>query len=291
MKKRGQILSYHALIELALLVFITAAFFYFHKTVQDNTVFEKSYVSRDIALLLETVQSVPGDVTIYYSQPQFDVGKYNYDFSDNLIQIYEENILTSMYYPYFLDLSLTAPLPAFEKPAAFAITKKCNILNINEHTSIKRKKSVELTCLCNVSTKNNTLSLSVAGDSDTSKIQSYIINNPVIKFTKKYKESTKDTSLVLILSSGPEAEITAYYPINDDGQSEELACILANALYKDIVDSVPDAIVECPRKSSDNALLVNTDGLAVELVIGKDLLSKTDILNSAIKKGLDEYYE
>ncbi|MFA6888280.1 MAG: hypothetical protein WC254_02180 [Candidatus Woesearchaeota archaeon] len=291
MKKRGQILSYHTLIELALLIFIAAGFLYFHKSVQENTLFEKSYVSRDIALLLETVQSAPGDVVMYYSQPQFDVGKYNYDFSDNLVHVYEDTILTSVYYPYFLDLSLTAPLPVFEKPAAFVITKKSRILEIGESASLIEKKSDELTCPEYASTKKQQLSLAVAADSDTSRIQSYIINNPLIGFAKKYKESTEDTSVVLILSSGTGAEINAYYSTTDDGQSEKLACILVNTIYKNIISSVPNALVEYPEKSSEETLSINPEGLAVQLVIGEDLLSESAILNSALKTGLEEYYE
>ncbi|MEK6921888.1 MAG: hypothetical protein AABX82_08415, partial [Nanoarchaeota archaeon] len=75
MKKRGQ-LSHQVIIEIVLLVLITATFFYFHKTVQENTLFEKSYAVRDIALLMETTQSAPGEIELYYTQPTFDIGKY-----------------------------------------------------------------------------------------------------------------------------------------------------------------------------------------------------------------------
>ncbi len=288
--KRGQLISYHALIELVLLILIASAFFYFHKTVQENTVFEKSYVARDIALLIETSQNIPGDATIYYSQPEFDIGKYNYDFSDNLFKVYEENILSSIYYPFYLDKKLTTDLPALEKPAAFVITKLHSVFDIKEYGSIK-KENPALTCPDYSSTKKQQLSMAVTADSKTAQLQSYLLNNPTIQFTKKYKEPTEKTNIAIVFSSESGKTIQAYYPITDDGQSEKMACILANAVFNEITAKISDAIVEYPKRTSDDTLLINKEGIAVQLVIGEELLTETATINSALKKGLEEYYE
>ena len=291
MQKRGEIkLNYEVLIELVLLIVITSAFFYFHKTVQENTVFEKSYVARDIALLMETSQSVPGDVTAYYSQPEFDVGKYNYDFSDNLFKVYEQNILSSIYYPFYLDKTLTAPLPAFEHPAAFVITKLHRVFEIKEFGSITQKNPA-LTCPEYASTKKQQFSLAVVTDADTAQLQSYLLNNPTILFAKKYKEPTEETNLVIIFSSESGKTIQAYYSNTDDGQSEKMACILANAIFNSITTKISEASVEYPETSSDDTLLLNKNGIAVQIVIGKDLLTESTTIKSALKTGLEEYYE
>jgi hypothetical protein len=291
MQKRGEIkLTYDVLIELILLIAITIAFFSFHKTVQEDTVFEKTYVARDIALLMETSQSVPGDITAYYSQPEFDVGKYNYDFSDNLFKVYEENVLSSFYYPYYLDKTLTAPLPALEHPAAFVITKLHTVFEIKEFGSITQK-NLALTCPEYASTKKQKLSMAVAADADTAQLQTYLLGNSLLSFAKTYKEPTEETNLVIIFLSQPGKIIQAYYPTSDDGQSEKMACILANAIFNSITTKIPDAAVEYPQQSNDEMLRINPEGIAVQIVIGNDLLTESATVKSALKTGLGEYYE
>jgi hypothetical protein len=289
MHKRGQLISYHALIELVLLIFIASAFFYFHKTVQENTVFEKSYVARDIALLLETVQAVPGEIIVYYNQPEFDVGKYNYDFSNNLFTVSEENIATSIYYSYFLDKTLTAPLPTFQHPAAFVISKTHSILEILEYASLKQENPA-LTCPNYASTKKQQLSIAVVADSSTAQLQNYLINNPTILFAKKYKEPVEETDLVIVFSAESGKTIEAYYPTGDE-QSEKIACLLANSIFNEIIAKIPDAIIEYPERSSDDMLHINSNGIAVQIVIGEELLAESTSIKNALKSGLEEYYE
>ncbi len=290
MQKRGQLISYHVLIELVLLIFIASAFFYFHKTVQENTVFEKSYVARDVALLMETSQSAQGDVVVYYSQPEFDVGKYNYDFSDNLFRVYESNVLSSIYYPYYLDKTLTAPLPAFEHPAAFVISKLYPIFEIKEFASLKEEK-VSLTCPDYASTKKQQLSMAIMADADTAELQTYLLNNPTIPFAKKYKDPVEDTNVVIIFSSDSGKSISAYYPSTDDGQSEKIACLLAKNIFNEIIAKIPGATVEYPDTSSLDTLQINKNGIAVHIVIGDELLSESTVIKTALKTGLEEYYE
>ncbi len=289
MQKRGQ-LSNEVIIEIVLLVFIAAAFFYFHMTVQENTLFEKSYASRDMALLLETSQSVPGDTQVYYSQPTFDVGKYSYSFTNNLLQIYEPgNPLSAIYYPFYLDQSLQNFISTFEQPAAFLISKQKGNLEVLEHGTVTQEKQKTLTCPAVVSTKIEKLSMIVLADTALAKIQTDLLNNPKIDFAKKNKEEeaiTDKTNLVLVLSSGSGSEISFTIPATDDGQNEKLACLVANSF----IAQFPDASVSYPVKSSDALLSKNPDGLAVGIVVGQDV-SDTAALSSALTTGLEGYYE
>ena len=288
-QKRGQ-LSHQVIIEIVLVVFIAAAFFYFHLTVKENTLFEKSYASRDIALLLETSQSVPGDIQVYYSQPTFDVGKYSYSFTDNLLQIYEPgNPVSSVYYPFYVDDSLQNYLSVFEQPAAFLISKQRGNLEVLEHGSISQETKKTFSCPAIASTKKEQLSLVVLANSALAKIQNDLLNNPKLDFAKKNKEEnaiTEKTNLLLVLSSGTGSAISFTIPATDDLQSEKLACLIANSF----ITAYPDAEISYPLKSSDAMLGKNPEGLAVGITIGTDISPITSA-TGAITSGLGGYYE
>lgn len=300
MMKRGE-LNNTVLIEIILLVFITAAFFYFHMTVRDNTLFEKSYTSRDIALLLETSQSVPGDIVVYYSQPTFDVGKYSYIFTDNLVQVFEGNVsLAPTYYPFYLDLALYNALSVFQQPPAFVISKEKGTFDVVAHGTITSKTTKAFSCPSVASTKTEQLSLIVLADSDLSfaKIQSTLLNNPKVDFAKKTKTEdtiTEKTNLVLVLfplSSETEGTTTGTkillnIPATDNQQSEKLACLIANAF----LETFPDTDITYPIKSNNELLNKNQNGLAVEIILGTAVASQTNSVSTALTAGIEEYYE
>lgn len=291
MQKRGQLnLGNQVIIEIILLVLIIGVFFYFHTTVQKNTLYEQSYAARDIALLLETAQSAPGDISLFYSQPSFDVGKYSYDLSDHLLQIYETSSITAITYPFFLDSRLYQTLSVFEKPAAFYINKEQRTLTVEEHGSVDIQQKKELHCPFVASTKTAQLSFVILSDESVfSKVQSDLLNNPKLGFAKTNKEEaalTSQTSLVLLLSAQEGSDVTAYISQTADEQSEKLGCLIEN----NILAQFSDATLSEPLASQEENLNKNTNGLAVHLVIGNDLLTDSTKLSTALKKGLEEYY-
>ncbi len=291
MQKRGQLnLGNQVIIEIILLVLIVGVFFYFHTTVQKNTLYEQSYAARDIALLLETAQSAPGDITLFYSQPSFDVGAYSYDFIENLLRVYETSSVTAITYPFFLDLRLYQTLAVFEHPGAFYINKEKGTFTVEEHGSITIEEKKELRCPTVPSTKITMLSFVVLTDESAfSKIQSDLLNNPKIGFAKTNKEEaaiTAQTNLVLLLSTQEGSEVSAYIPQTADEQSEKLGCLLEN----NILAQFPDASLTAALASQEENLNKNTAGLAVHLVIGTDLVSESSKLQTALTQGLEEYY-
>ena len=286
MKKRGQ-LSHQVIIEIVILVLITAAFFYFHKTVQENTLFEKSYAVRDIALLMETVESAPGEIEMYYTQPTFDIGKYTYSFTDNLLRMYESDAaLAATYYPFFLDTAVENYLGTLEKPAAFVVTKEKNMLEVKEFGSILQQQDKKITCPTAASTKKTYVSLVVLSDDISfAKIQNDLLNNPKLGFAKPAKDPsaiTEKTSVVLVLTKEEGNRIRSFIP--DDEQSEKLACLMTNNIVE---ETTADPVA--PTISVDTQLTTNTNGLAVQLIVGDDLLEDTVEVSSAIQNALEEY--
>lgn len=301
--KRGD-LNLRVLLEIMLLVAVVALFFYYHRNVQEDTLLTKSYVVRDVALLLETVQSVPGDVELYYSQPLFDIGAYHYKVNNNLFQIYEkEASVYGIYYPFFLNTNLlqTFETTSFEEPAAFVLSKRNKELEVKEHGTIawtqeeeeeKKKEETVLSCPAVASTKTKKLRLVVIvedpEESALAKVQTYLLENPKIDFAKKESgelELVSATDLVLVLAKQTERGTAVSVTVPADEQSEKLGCLLANS----ILSSFSDATLSL-ETSDVRVLTTNLDGLAIRLEIGEEFLENSSLLNNAIKEGLEEYY-
>ncbi|PIN79546.1 hypothetical protein COV16_03640 [Candidatus Woesearchaeota archaeon CG10_big_fil_rev_8_21_14_0_10_34_8] len=289
-KGEGEVLVLMNIIQIVLLIMIATGFYYFLTDVKENTLFEKSYASRDIALLLETAESVPGDIEVYYTEPKFDVGAYNYKFSENILRIYEgENYLYSIYYPFFLDTQLYETFESydFKEPAAFVISKVKGNLEVKEHGSIGWEADKNIDCPAVDSTKiiKNNLAI-IIEDNSLEGIKDYFVNNPKIVFVKKDEGENaiaEDTNFVLILDKQLNNKLDIEIP--DDQQSEKLGCLIGNS----ILAKFPDADITI-KKSTDKKLTTNKEGLAVGLIIGEELLQDVSGLNNAIKEGMEAYY-
>ncbi|MEK6868026.1 MAG: hypothetical protein AABX98_04335, partial [Nanoarchaeota archaeon] len=137
-------------------------------------------------------------------------------------------------------------------------------------------------------TKKTYLSMVVlADDNSFVKVQNDLLNTPKLGFAKTSKEETaitEKTSVVLVLTKEDGNRIRSFIPVHDDQQSEKLACLITNNIVEET-----DADPVVPTLSADEQLNTNTAGLAVQLIIGDELLEETNALSSAIQHALEEY--
>ncbi len=121
-------------------------------------------------------------------------------------------------------------------------------------------------------------------------IQKYFIENANVDFAKKStieSSISETTNLVLILTLGDGTAVHAFIPTQNSVQSEKLGCLMTNSLGQQYPDAILDTVT-----ISDTALLnMNTGELAVEIVIGKDLLADPAAASSALRTALEDYYE
>jgi len=293
MKKGALQLSLEVLVQVILLSMVAFAFTAFYWDVKTNDLFEKSYAARDIALLLETAQAVPGDIEVSYTQPYFDVSLYDYAFNNNLVQIYQQTMRGySLYYPFFLDKNLYQTFDAynFEQPSAFIMSKVNDQLTVKEHGSMTLEKNIDLHCSTTPSTKKEKMSIVVlTEDSGFEDVQTYFTDpdNLNVDFYNKETEQeviTPETNLVIVLASGRGNRFTVDVP--HDSQSEKVGCFIA----QEIVALFPDTDTARVTLNTDTVLTTNTEGLAVRLVVGDHITDNNDLI-SAIQDGIEEYYD
>ncbi len=286
----ANVISLVIVIEVILIVLLASAFFYYYTDVKDNTIFAKSHAVRDIALLIETVEHVPGNIEVWYSEPEFDISQFTYTFDNNLVQIFDLDTATySIYYPYALNTQLKENFEgySFSKPEAFIISNVKETLSVREYGTIDWSKPVMLSCSGETSTKMTKGSFVVVADDSLKNLADYFIQYPRLGFNKRSSgadalSSTMD--LAIVFSVGEHDSISIAVP--HDMQSEKLGCLIGNS----IVSAFPEADFEALDFSQEKMLKMNPHGLAVHITIGERLLYDTDTMAHAIATGMEAYY-
>jgi len=72
--------------ELVLVVIVAFALFNFVKSIEKDTLFQKTYLARDVALVVNTLYAAPGDVSYTYVENGHD-NTYNIDFAENTVSV------------------------------------------------------------------------------------------------------------------------------------------------------------------------------------------------------------
>ena len=101
----------------------------------ESTTYEKIYLSRDNALLLDKIYSSPGDINYYYTE---ESGRFIFDFKQNEVQVYEDYELReggAIGYPFAEDrnyiLSYKVLLPKKTQKTEIAYSKQKGTIDLN----------------------------------------------------------------------------------------------------------------------------------------------------------------
>ena len=85
LNKKGTLITRQMLIHLGMLSLLVLVYFLLKSyvtSVEKDTEFQKIFLSRDLALLTNTLYSVPGEVTYVYSFDKLDLSKFNFKFAE-----------------------------------------------------------------------------------------------------------------------------------------------------------------------------------------------------------------
>ena len=135
--KKGAITeeTYMMIINIVIIMIVWGILIYYVRAVGKNTLPEKIYLSKDIALLTNTIYSSPGNTFYIYSDSsnKIDLTKYLYSFKDSNVNIKETaKDKNELWFPHSKDLSLKSSLPGLiEYPKEIHFVKSNNKLFIN----------------------------------------------------------------------------------------------------------------------------------------------------------------
>jgi N-acetylmuramoyl-L-alanine amidase len=112
---------YLTLFELILVALVLLALLSYVKSIEKNTILQKSYLSKDLALLTSTIYASPGNVNYVYVHPKIDLTQFKLVFDSSQVTVAESSttsVSTPIYYPYALDQNLKFQRAELDKPYA-----------------------------------------------------------------------------------------------------------------------------------------------------------------------------
>jgi N-acetylmuramoyl-L-alanine amidase len=127
--------TYMLIINIVIIVIVWGLVFNYVRSVGNNTLVEKIYLSKDIALLTNIISSSPGNIFYTYSNSsnKLDITKYLYSFKDSYVKVKENEKANQVYFPYAKDLSFENSFPnLIENPEEIHFVKTGNKLSIDK---------------------------------------------------------------------------------------------------------------------------------------------------------------
>lgn len=119
--------------EMILIAIIAVVFFSFVKDIRENTILEKNYIARDVALTLDTVYAAPGEISAVYPSDELkesvNMKKYIVEIKENLVRVREPEEQVAKIY-WFADNGQTEIDFASGKKPQIVITKQGNAMDI-----------------------------------------------------------------------------------------------------------------------------------------------------------------
>jgi hypothetical protein len=135
MEKRGKCLLckkaqtnevYHILIQVIIAVTIFLILQAYISSVAKDTLFEKSYLSKDIALLIESIYTSPGEVTYTYAHRKAELDRFQFEFDEQKVSVRETGVEEeiTVEYPYAEDLNFPSAMKRISGATKIEFSKK-----------------------------------------------------------------------------------------------------------------------------------------------------------------------
>ena len=86
-KAQVPVAIYFRIFEIVLLVMVIAIVAVEVKNVKDGGIYQKKFISRDLALLMDSVTNARGNLNYFYRPPLQAMSKFNIDFSGGSVSV------------------------------------------------------------------------------------------------------------------------------------------------------------------------------------------------------------
>jgi hypothetical protein len=268
-KKRG-VIELWMLIELLIWFLAVMMFMYKINDIKNDTLFEKQFLARDIALTTETISSLPGDVYYEYVT-NADLSRYEYVFSGS-VKIFRTGESLEVTYPYYYDTHLSANLNTMKNPKKIMFRKGGGMLDVRETLIATTSDACPV-----IATKGEVSKVAVDFNDDMVQVGTSVFSKlstdgsfittltrggtATIMDDRIAKVGT-DTSIVLSVSKGPSLIIHH----SSSEKSRKLACLILNS-YK--ATGKQGTI-----SPSSEAILSRNSGAAVRVELPEDLAAQ-----------------
>jgi len=305
-KKGAEHELYYIIMELLIVVLIAVLMFGFVKNLGTNTFFEKLYMSRDLALVVNTIYAAPGDVQYTYSNDKVNMIKFYFRFNLQKATIDEKEInkepsSTANYYYYGDVYDEKNPLSNYLiKPKEIKFIKTDNLLKIgNEKLVFKEsvKASYPEIYTKNIEWKDEKkIDIAYAADSEQDLAKGLKEEfGESVKNIAVIKESEQKSGNILIVlkvdatsGDGVLELVVQSDKTGNSRNSRKLAGLIKERIERPCEISVNAYINEVKSSSLDQKY--NYD-VVLAVKLGKNAAGSSQCFYKAIVEGVKNYYE
>ena len=139
MKKRGLLnkratsyVVWFVILEIILISMISWGLTTYLISVKENTIFEKNYLSRDIALTTTAINFAPHDLKYVYSIKDKELAKFDFEWRDNSVKVSEKESKLKTGFRYMSDISMEQKGKSVTESDKIIFSKKGNELSITK---------------------------------------------------------------------------------------------------------------------------------------------------------------
>jgi len=326
--KRAEVQTkiYFMIAQLVLIAVVLLFFMMYITGIANDTLLEKNYFSRDIALLIDTAYAAPGNLEYKYPG---NMGKYDFTvgFSKYKVSVGEEKSDITVLYSVMEDTEMELEYKelAFKKDEKLKIVKEGDKIKVDKSTELSLDAG-QLDCP-KIDTKEEPKTIVIdAGHltepedlgnkaAEISEAQKTFEIAKLIKDLGPTKGLTieltrldaekeialrrqfikdQNPNIVISLHIGEEDKISTFYASSDfQIKNQKLACLISNKLL-DSLEFEFTTTNPLAKEFDENSVIMD-DQVSILLEIGKisnlALFEKTNEIASAITEAIGEYYE
>lgn len=309
--------AYHILIQ----IFIAISAFWimqsFIDSVVEDTLFEKEYLSNDLALITEAIYSSPGDIYYEYDNPKANLYTFNFNFREQSVSIKEAGaekpIAISV--AYGEDKNINNELKELIRPQKIFFKKTQTKIIADQHPIDTTKYSDFLCSKINTKKEMSTINIVLYDYQSTSETKA-VIQTILKKIQKLLQEKSAKVEILELKDIASKSNdydmiiglkiknqnsnvLSIDYPISHDDFSlrsnNKLSCLLANQIRRLLYpDSLPKvrAIDNIPVDNKYNInLLITLNGKGNEIFNKINSDNNIEILSEKISNSIIKFYQ
>ncbi|NQV09291.1 N-acetylmuramoyl-L-alanine amidase [Candidatus Woesearchaeota archaeon] len=314
--------------ELILTVMVFVILLAYVNSIRDNTLLEKNYLARDVALMVDSVYAAPGKINVGYSFGSIDLLDFSFGFNEQRAGVLEENGEQTIKFPYADNKIFFSPLSiGFMRTGELIFIRSSNRLRIGGDIKENLNK-IDCPVVETKEDKKRMIIDAGHGGSDSGFVNTNDalneskITQQIARVFGLYMEDMKDegffveftrdvrydserpmdkrllvigqssSNILISMHVGEDDEeinnIKAFVPF-ESKKSVKLACNIINSLLDEYDDITGASIIP-----SEDIILQKPVSVLLELgniQADKDILNKKDKTALSIIDGIKDYFE
>lgn len=287
-KKKGIKLSLWVFVDIIFISVLILAVFPFINDVKESTYFEKRFFSKDMALVMGTMQSLPGDVLYSYSHEKLGMSDYDFRFTKNKVAVSESDKNTGgsnfVSYPFYNNQFLLNDYKGnIKNPSTIHFSKTMDVMKVDTESSGISNRDCPKIKSAVISEKGKVFILHKESKQEAEKISTFIDNSLV--YDSAGVQSSLEVPVILTIDAraSDENSIKVYY-MNKAKETFSLGCHVRNKIAETGEFASVRLLPGLERQPS-----ISDDFLALYFEVHYMDKQSIEYLGLGIKKGIIEY--